>query len=95
MNRFAITNVSLASEMLIGLEVLLASIFIVQAFIRLFFRLRRGRLARIVQKLYFLQVVRFLNLVFLMYFSLTFESQVCFCFYRKWFYDHCYYFNKY
>lgn len=92
-NRFSVTNVSIATELLVGIEVILAGIFIFRSITLLFFRLRRGRIARMMQKLYLLQVLRFLNLVFLMYLSLTFESQVCFCFYRKWFYDHCYYFN--
>ena len=76
----------------IWLEIAFGLFFITREAIGLFkLKPKRGWGRTIYDNSNFIYLLRFTNLIFMSVYFLKFSTQVCFCNYRDWFHDHCYY----
>ena len=90
-NESNFTNVTATTTCFMILELVFAAIFIVRALFALLYKLKRGWVRKLYDNINYFFLLRCANLILLTINMLKFESQVCFCSYRDWFHDHCYF----
>ena len=84
-------NVSIRFKICIFLELGFAAFFIFRALMRVRYNLKKGFFRICYARSNYFYILRMFVLLYLTFIMLNFEGQVCFCKYRAYFYEHCYF----
>lgn len=87
------TNVSLVMKITMLIEIFCGLFFVVRAVLKMKYNMKKGTIRQIYLRSNYFWIVRCINLMVISYYLNSFRGGVCFCRYRSWFHEHCYYDN--